>query len=96
MQVQKYSHLARYLRVLSNPLRVSIIYLLENFEKSVNEIVEHSGASQCYVSQQLQHLATQGLLTRREEGTKVYYNLKDKRILNIPQLVCNSICWLKF
>ena len=55
-------------------------------EKSVNEIVNDTNASQSLVSHQLKVLKDAGLVKTRREGVKIYYSLNDghvKALLNI-------------
>ena len=55
-------------------------------EKSVNEIVVDTGASQSLISHQLKVLKDAHLVKTRKEGQKVFYSLNDghvKALLNI-------------
>jgi len=72
--------LAGYFRLLSEPARLKILLSLEAKERSVLEIVADTGLKQAHVSRQLAQLHGEGLLSRRKEGTKVYYALKDRRL----------------
>ena len=76
-----------FMKCFSNPLRLNIILTLEEGEKPVNEIVEETGAKQCYVSQQLNYLTLRNILERRSEGHHVYYSLKMKNVVSMLELV---------
>ncbi len=76
--------LAAYFRLLAEPARLAIVDLLAGGELSVLEIVAATGLGQSHTSRQLGRMASEGLLARRKEGTRVYYALADPRL---PELL---------
>lgn len=76
--------LAAYFRLLAEPARLTIVDLLAGGELSVLEIVAATGLGQSHASRQLGRMASEGLLARRKEGTRVYYALADPRL---PELL---------
>lgn len=72
--------LAAYFRLLAEPARLKILDCLAAGELSVLEIVATTGLKQAHVSRQLGRLAADGLLSRRKDGTRVYYALADARV----------------
>jgi len=78
-------------KVLSEPLRLKLIIALESGEKNVTELVRLTGKLQTNVSRQLQLLSEAGVLTRRREGTSVYYRITDPAIFDLCRHVCGSL-----
>ena len=79
--------LSEFMKCFSNPLRLHIMLILQKAEKSVNEVVEDTGAKQCYVSQQLNYLFLKHLLDRRADGHNVYYTLKSKSLAQLLDFI---------
>lgn len=77
---ERASVLARFFRGLDEPLRVLILELLLEGEKSVSELVEAIGSPQGRVSAHLGCLRWCGYVTTRREGRRVYYRLADERV----------------
>lgn len=77
---QRAAILARFFRGLDEPLRVLILELLLDGEKSVSELVEAIGSPQGRISTHLGCLRWCGYVTTRREGRKVYYRLADDRV----------------
>lgn len=78
-------------KVLSDPMRLSIIRVLEEGEMSVTGITEAVGSTQPNVSKHLRCLQDAGLLERRQEGNTVYYSIGDETVYELCELVCSSI-----
>ncbi len=78
-------------KVLSDPMRLQILHTLQEGEKSVMQIVENTDASQPNVSKHLKILQNAGILSRRQVGNLVFYEITDENIFTLCDLVCNSI-----
>ncbi len=78
-------------RVLSEPLRVRILYVLKSGEKSVGEVVEAVKAHQPTVSKQLKALHEAEFIARRQEGTTVFYRIEDPMVFQLCELVCSGL-----
>ena len=91
MSGQQLMQIADYIKSFSNPLRINILVTLTDHEKSVNEIVEATGAKQCYVSQQLQYLTRKALLSRRSQSHNVFYSIKNRNALELLELAKISL-----
>lgn len=65
-------------KTLSDETRLRILWILENHELNVNEIVEILGSTQSRVSRHLTVLKENGFLDSRREGTWVYYRKPEK------------------
>ncbi|TQM95343.1 ArsR family transcriptional regulator [Ornithinimicrobium humiphilum] len=60
-------------RMLADPTRVKILWLLLHDEHNVSALCQEVGASAPAVSQHLAKLRLAGLVTSRREGTFIYY-----------------------
>lgn len=78
---------ARFIHGLSNKARLTILELLKSNELTVNEIVEKSKISQSSISQHLSCLKGCSLVSSRQEGKYVYYQIKDNQILELLKLI---------
>ncbi len=72
-------------RVLSDPTRVKIIYVLSRAELCVGDLAEVVGVSDSAVSHQLRILRNMGLAEYRKEGKMTFYSLHDEHIKRILQ-----------
>ncbi|HUX41663.1 MAG TPA: metalloregulator ArsR/SmtB family transcription factor [Rectinemataceae bacterium] len=77
----------RTLSLMANGMRLEILYMLIEGDRSVSELVTGSGGSFSAVSQQLKLLTLGGLLDRRRDGRNIYYKLKDAGVSAILKLV---------
>lgn len=78
-------------KIMSEPLRLRLLQLLQNGEKSVGELTELCSTSQPNVSKHLKILQTGGLVKRQQKGNTVYYSIADQSIFTLCELVCSSI-----
>lgn len=82
---------AERFKVLSEPMRLRLLYALMEGEKTVSELVVESGSVQANVSKHLSVLLDAGILGRRKQGTSAYYRILDESIFELCDLVCGSI-----
>lgn len=82
-QDRKLKRLAQILKAASHPVRLRIIKTLEDGELTVGMLAYDSGQSYVAVSRHLKYLHQARVVTRRPEGTAVYYYLNDDRILEL-------------
>jgi DNA-binding transcriptional ArsR family regulator len=82
---------AEYFSVLSEPMRLRILNLLQDGEKCVQELVEATRTSQANVSKHLKVMLQAGILNRRTEGTSAYYSVADELIFELCGMVCDRI-----
>lgn len=68
---------------LSSPVRLKVLDLLRNGEKSVKELVSLTHVSQPNLSLHLKFLWDTGVLARRQEGTTVYYRVARPEIYDV-------------
>lgn len=67
-------------KVLSDPTRVQLVYLLTGHEYSVNELSEHVAVTASAVSHHLAKLRAIRLVRTRREGNQVFYSIDDSHV----------------
>jgi DNA-binding transcriptional ArsR family regulator len=83
--------IAERFKLLGEPMRVRILDLLRDGERSVGELANGLGASQQNVSRHLAILHRADVLDRRREGNRVLYSIADEGVLALCEHVCGSI-----
>lgn len=71
---------AEFYKALAHPLRIRILEVLAEGDKSVNEIQTLLGSEGSAVSQQLAVLRSKNVVYGQKEGTSVIYSLRDPLI----------------
>lgn len=72
--------LAKYFRVLGDPIRLRVLDLVSEGERSVGELAGLLGEPQPKVSNHLACLRWCGFVTTRREHRTVYYRVADERV----------------
>ena len=79
-------------RALADPTRLRLLDQLRRHEElSVGELTEALGTSQQNVSKHLGVLLRGGVVTRRKQGTSVYYGIADDVVFRLCEEVCGSL-----
>ncbi|KAA8445084.1 ArsR/SmtB family transcription factor [Weissella paramesenteroides] len=73
----------KVMKLLSNPVRVQMLYMLENKSMSVNELSEKLSVEQSVVSHNLALLREYQLVMAERQGKYNYYQLNDPHILDV-------------
>ncbi|MFP5210954.1 MAG: ArsR/SmtB family transcription factor [Acidobacteriota bacterium] len=81
---------ARRFRMLGEPFRLRLLQVLETEERTVGDLVIALDGNQPNVSKHLQLLHDAGIVSRRREGTSIYYGIADPMIFKLCDLVCRS------
>ena len=81
-----YALKADFFRTLGHPVRVRLLQLLREGERTVGDLQATPDLDSSGTSQQLAALRKQGLVESRREGTSVYYRVKDRRTLELLEL----------
>jgi ArsR family transcriptional regulator len=68
---------AEFFRALGHPVRIRILEVLVNGERSVQELQEALGLGQPVVSQHLASLRAKNIVKARKDGTAVRYTVRD-------------------
>ena len=79
-EVQSLTLKAKLFRGFADPSRLSILESLRTGPRNVGEVVSATGLAQSSVSAHLACLYECGLVSRRQQGKFVYYNLSDERV----------------
>jgi len=74
---------AAFFRALAHPLRIRILELLVQGDRSVQELQEALGVDQPVVSQQLAVLRANNIVSGKKEGVSVRYALRDPLVGNL-------------
>lgn len=77
--------------VLATPVRLKIISAVCHDEKNVSELLEIIDTTQPNMSQHLATLYRSGVLSKRREGTQIYYRLQSERVAMLCRAVCTQI-----
>ncbi|GHC46765.1 ArsR/SmtB family transcription factor [Roseibacillus persicicus] len=83
--------LASVFRVFSEAGRLALLQELKNREMTVGELVDSAGIGQAGVSKHLKMMFDAGILSRRKDGTKVYYAVSDPMVYELCDLVCGKL-----
>jgi len=87
-----YTTEAGLLRALAHPTRLQIMDVLRGGEACVCHIQAMLGLRQANISQHLMALREAGLVTSRKEGLRVYYQMRDRQVLNVLDGVGDMAC----
>lgn len=82
---------AERFRALAETARLQILSALRNGEMTVGELVEETGLGQANVSKHLQLLHGLGFVSRRRDGLFMYYQLADKRVFLLCDIMCGQL-----
>jgi len=80
------------LKALGHPVRLAIIEVLAEGEHNVSEIQKAIGESQPITSQHLRFMESRDVVTSRQDGVQVFYQLKNVFVIKI--LECIQTCGL--
>lgn len=84
---------ARSMKAMAHPLRLKILCILgASIEVSVQDIVGQVGTSQSNISQHLSILRDKGILNARKDANKVFYRIKDPRIVKLIGSLREAFC----
>lgn len=83
---------AETVKSIAHPVRLKILCILLDGEKSVGEIHEYFPSSYANVSQHLQKLLHHGLLSTQKKANFVYYSLADKRTTILLEVLQRLYC----
>ena len=79
------------LKAVAHPVRLQIVNILMNGERSVGDLVRTLGTKQSLTSQQLSILKSRGVLKSRRNGNVVFYSLENKGVKNIMASILNEL-----
>ena len=82
---------AELFAVLATPVRLKIISAVCQQEKNVTELLALIDTTQPNMSQHLATLYRSGVLSKRREGTQIYYRLQSERVATLCRAVCTQV-----
>jgi ArsR family transcriptional regulator len=82
---------AELFSLLSTPIRLRIISSVCQGEKNVSELLGEIETTQPNMSQHLATLYRSGVLSKRREGTQIYYKLQSERVAMLCRAVCTQV-----
>lgn len=77
----------KILKAIAHPERLRLLNALRSGEECVCHLTALSRQRQAYVSQQLMFLRRAGLIADRKDGLRVYYRIRDARVLELIDMV---------
>lgn len=77
---------AEFFRILGHPVRVRILELLRDGERTVGDLQNELQMDSSGTSQHLGVLRKHGILDARRAGTSVYYTVRDPRIFQLLEV----------
>lgn len=86
-----FESVARYFSVLGEPTRLRILHALCQEERCVNGIIQLTGLAQANVSRHLGLMYQAGMLSRRREGTQIFYQVADPMYVELCRTVSAQV-----
>jgi DNA-binding transcriptional ArsR family regulator len=86
-----FDSVAELFSLLSTPIRLKIISAVCHGEKNVSELLSEIDTTQPNMSQHLATLYRSGVLSKRREGTQIYYLLQSERVAALCRAVCTQV-----
>lgn len=84
---------AEFFKALAHPVRIRLLEILRDGERSVQELQTRLDLDQSIVSQQLAILRAKNIVTARKEGTTVRYEVRDRLVgdlLDVARRIFNN------
>jgi ArsR family transcriptional regulator, virulence genes transcriptional regulator len=83
---------AQVLKVLAHPQRLQLLCHLSEGERTVSDLERLCQASQSQLSQFLQRMKSEGLVSFRRDGKFVFYSVADPKVLKLIQALHKIFC----
>ncbi|HUO58980.1 MAG TPA: metalloregulator ArsR/SmtB family transcription factor [bacterium] len=88
-QIHKAAHCVKS---VAHPIRLSVLSLLAEGEKNVQELTKALGTSQSNLSQHLAHMRERNLVSTRREGNVIYYSITNPKMIRLMELMREVFC----
>ena len=82
---------SEFMKALANPVRLRLLGLLEDGEKSATDLVKLSGISKASLSQHIKLMKSEGLVLCNKQGRFCFYRIADTRILAAVELLHETL-----
>lgn len=86
------NRVASLMKALAHPQRLMILCHLSTNEKTVGELEALCGASQSSVSQYLNRMRLEGLVSSEKRGLFVYYQVEDSKVKKLISALHEIFC----
>lgn len=83
---------SQVLKSLSHPIRLKVLCQVMDQERSVNELTEFCRISQSAMSQFLNRMKAEGIVSSRREGSYVYYGIADPKLIKLLRAIREVYC----
>ncbi len=83
--------IAEFLKALGHPVRLKIVELLIEHKQCVKNLGDVLGIPQPNISQHLAILRSRGIVGWRREGSIICYYIKDKRAIEVYNLLFKEV-----
>lgn len=80
------------LKAIAHPQRLKILCRLAESESSVSQLEAYCEASQSSVSQYLNKMKSEGLLSSRREAQNIYYKIASPELLKLMKALQRIFC----
>ncbi|MBU1197977.1 metalloregulator ArsR/SmtB family transcription factor [Candidatus Micrarchaeota archaeon] len=91
MEKRLYLMHADVCKVLSNHVRLEILDLLRDGERSVSELIKKTGLSQANISQHLSLMKQKRVVVATRRGKNVFYKVSNPKIIRAFDLMRNVL-----
>ncbi|MDO8460289.1 MAG: metalloregulator ArsR/SmtB family transcription factor, partial [Nanoarchaeota archaeon] len=78
---------AEMCKVFSNSIRLEILNLLRDRERSVTELIEKTKLTQANISQHLSIMKSKGVVVSDRNGKNIYYKLSNPKIIKAFDII---------
>lgn len=92
MLEDKVEAVSALLKSISHPLRLKILCLLQDGEKTVGDIQAEVLTTNANISQHLTKLRNQGIVTSRKEANFIYNRIADERVVDLVNTLQELFC----
>ncbi len=86
MKTVDFNRLTDFLKIMGDPTRLRLIFLLSEKEACVSELADQLNATQSVVSHHLKILKAHKLVIRRREGKQIFYSIADSHVSLIAKI----------
>ncbi|MBU6375131.1 MAG: helix-turn-helix domain-containing protein [Bdellovibrionales bacterium] len=83
---------AHLLKILAHPQRLQVLCHLSGRELTVSDLQSLCDLSQSHLSQFLQRMKSEGLISSRRSGKFVLYNISDSKVRELMQALHTVFC----
>lgn len=90
--LERCDEVSQVLKSLSHPVRLKVLCQVIDGKKSVNELTEFCDISQSAMSQFLNRMKAEGIVSSRREGTHVFYGIGDPKLVKLLRTIKEIYC----